>query len=73
MAEQWERMMPCTDAHSRDREIRVFIAHENGRISIGLHTPPGDVAQFSPASINRLNDLLAAAVLEATHRGAEWG
>lgn len=70
MAEQWERTMPCEDAHGRARDLRVFLGEDN---LVGLQTPPGDVALISPAAVSRLNDLVAAAALEAVHRGAEWG
>ncbi len=74
MAEQWERTMPCKDALGRDREFRVFLAHdEDGKVRVGFHTPAGEVGKFEPRALAQLHDVLAAARLEATHRGAEWG
>lgn len=74
MAEQWERTMPCKDAIGRDRDIRVFISHDlDGGITIGLNTPPGEVARLTPTGITALSQLLHAATVEATHRGAVWG
>lgn len=70
MADQWERTLSCQDAHGRPRDLRVYIGDDN---SIGLQTPPGDAAQLKPDGVEQLNRLLAAAVVEATHRGAEWG
>lgn len=70
MTDGWERIIPCQDAHHRDRQLRVYIAED---LSIGLHTPPGDVAQLKPAVISDLSDALAAAALEVAHRGGVWG
>lgn len=75
MADQrWERTMPCKDGLGRDRELRVFLSEDkDGGVVIGLHTPPGESALLPPRGLSQLHDLLAAARLEATHRGAEWG
>ena len=72
MAEQWERTMPCKDALGRDRDIRVFISGEDG-VTVGLNAPPGEVALLTPTGIAALTQLLHAAAVEATHRGAVWG
>lgn len=70
MAERWERTMPCQDVHGRERDLRVFLGEDH---SVGLQTPPGDVALITPSAVQHLNELVAAASLEAVRRGAEWG
>lgn len=74
MADLWERTMPCKDALGRDRVLRVFIAHDDdGKIRIGFHVPAGEVGKLEPQALSKLHDILAAAGLEAAHRGAVWG
>lgn len=74
MTEQWERTMPCKDALGRDRQLRVFVSDDDdGKIRIGFHVPAGEVGKLEPPALSELHDILAAARLEAAHRGAVWG
>lgn len=72
MAVQWERTVSCRDALGRDRVFRVYLAQDGDGVRIGFHTPAGEVAELAPQSMARLHDIIAAARLEATNRGAVW-
>lgn len=73
MAEQWERTVPCTDVLGRLRDLRVYLVEDGNGVRIGFHVPAGEVAELQPQSMGQLHDVIAAARLEATRRGAVWG
>lgn len=70
MAETWEREQVCEDASGRDRRSLVFLTATN---RIAVRMPPGEVGTFSATQAKHLQQDLMSAILEATHRGAEWG
>lgn len=72
MAEQWERTVSCKDMLGRDRVFRVYLADDDSGVRIGFHAPAGEVAELEPTAMAELHDVIAAARLEATRRGAAW-
>lgn len=72
MAAQWERTVDCTDMLGRARVLRVYLADDDRGVRIGFHAPAGEVAELAPSSMATLHDVIAAARLEATRRGAAW-
>lgn len=73
MTEQWERTVSCRDVHGRARLFRVYLVQDRRGVRIGFHAPAGEVAELEPQSMAQLHDIIAAARLEATNRGAVWG
>jgi hypothetical protein len=72
MADAWERSLVCEDGFRRDRPLRIFVTEDDPRRPcVGLHTPPGDVAILDVATTRSLQQHIAAATLEAAHRGAQ--
>lgn len=72
MADRWERTVSCRDVLGRERQFRVYLAEDHDGVRIGFHTPAGEVAELAPQSMAKLHDVIAAARLEATNRGAVW-
>lgn len=67
MTDHWSRDVRCCDVAGRVREVRVFIDDDH---SVGLFTPPGDVARLRPEDLQSLQQALVNASIEATHRRA---
>ncbi|MGB3437323.1 MAG: hypothetical protein WBA97_01115 [Actinophytocola sp.] len=68
MTEPWKQEQTCKDVFERPAMSRVFLT-DNHRI--GVLNPPGDVATYSTAEAQALQQTLWNAVLEAIRRGAE--
>jgi hypothetical protein len=65
MQERWATVVPCTDLFGRPRHATITLTDAD---EVAFVAPPGGAALFQPGDVNKLQQALTSAQVEAVDR-----